>query len=186
MKFRLEEHSFKRYRQRVPSKASREEIEIIINATCHTWKEVWPEIDPARAGTPARFYMSPKGHVFVTKGDRIATVYSINIAKKKKFSDKNPTLEPMIAPISEVERAIDLMKQIYAYNGSGANAQIVLDDGNLSDQHILWCLDVALKENIHNSTPEQLDIEEQCLELMLELSEHEKNEAYETFWDQKT
>jgi hypothetical protein len=89
MKLRLEEHAIQRYKQRIPSKANREEISIIVNATCHTWKEVHPEVEIPTSGLKAKYFMGRKGHVFIVKGDRLATVLTITQAREGKFSPKN-------------------------------------------------------------------------------------------------
>lgn len=51
--------------------------------------------------------------------------------------------------ITEAERveAVALVKGIYAANCVGCCCHIVLDDGNVKDNHIEYCLEVAKERN---------------------------------------
>ena len=62
-------------------------------------------------------------------------------------------------------KGVELVKQIYSYNLVGSNCHIVLDDFNIEDSDIDWCLNESLDKNIHGSTKKQLEIERECLEL---------------------
>lgn len=61
-------------------------------------------------------------------------------------------------------------------NPTGGNAHIVLDDFNLEDENIQWCLD-NLISNYHESTSEQLVNERNCLESLLRLNLDERVSA---------
>lgn len=70
--------------------------------------------------------------------------------------------------------AAELIRRVYEQGAVGGNAHIVLDDWNLEDAHIRWCLDEALVENIHCT---DVEVERRCLEAMLELSMDERASA---------
>ncbi len=67
----------------------------------------------------------------------------------------------------------DLIAAVYKYNSVGANCHIVIDDDNYDDDSIRFCLD-SLAENIHESTPEQIEIERKLLNNLLILTENER------------
>jgi len=48
---------------------------------------------------------------------------------------------------SEIKKVCDLILEYYIDNSAGGALHIVLDDGNLEDRHIHWCLNNAIKEN---------------------------------------
>lgn len=88
----------------------------------------------------------------------------------------------MSAPIS-IETAIMLMADIYKFSCVGGNAHIVTDDGNVEDEHIRWCLDVALIENMHEAGADQLLAERAALEYLLTIPLEDRESAYELLWD---
>jgi hypothetical protein len=73
--------------------------------------------------------------------------------------------------------AAQLIGEVYGFNGVGGNAHIVLDDWNIDDDDIRWCLDVAMKENAHEADTDQLAAERACLEALLALSLDERASA---------
>ena len=59
-----------------------------------------------------------------------------------------------------------LIDAIYEYSCVGSNLHIIIDDFNIEDCQIEWCLTEAIKENIHESDEDQLNIEIECLEAL--------------------
>lgn len=55
------------------------------------------------------------------------------------------------------------IKEIYTFHGAGGNAHIVLDDENVDNESIQWCLNKGLKENVHEACEEQLFLERHVL-----------------------
>lgn len=78
---------------------------------------------------------------------------------------------------SQVENAIALARSIYQYSAVGSNCHIVLDDGNLSDDDIQFCLD-SLARNYHEATPDQLEVERKLLNLMMGMSRTQRKKVY--------
>lgn len=64
---------------------------------------------------------------------------------------------------ARTQAAAKLADAVYEFNCVGGNCHIVLDDFNIEDSHIDWCLDEGLKTNIHDHDNEQLEIEKNCL-----------------------
>ncbi len=83
-----------------------------------------------------------------------------------------PCYEYVVNPA--VELAAELIDTVYEYSGVGGNCHIVTDDYNIEDEYIHWCLDVALKDNIHEADEGQLAAEKACLEQLLKLTEDER------------
>lgn len=77
----------------------------------------------------------------------------------------------------KTKAAAALVAEVYEYSLVGGNAHIVVDDWNLEDDNIRWCLDTALAENVHEADDEQLAAERACLEALLALT---PAEHYET------
>jgi len=71
--------------------------------------------------------------------------------------------EPSI--VSEATlKAAELVYAVYEFSSVGGNAHIVLDDFNIEDSSIDWCLTEGLQTNIHEHDAGQLQIERECLE----------------------
>jgi len=70
-----------------------------------------------------------------------------------------------------------LVAKVYEFSCVGGNAHNVVDDWNLKDHNIRWCLDEALKENAHEADSEQLAAERACLEALLALTDDERASA---------
>lgn len=84
--------------------------------------------------------------------------------------------EPAI--INDATRAAAaLVAKVYEFSMVGGNAHIVVDDWNLEDHNIRWCLDTALVENFHEASDEQLSAERGCLEALLALNPAERASA---------
>ncbi len=81
--------------------------------------------------------------------------------------------------LTAIDKAVDLMRAVYAFSVVAGNAHVVVDDGNMEDAHIRWCLDVALPENIHEATTEQLTAERECLEHLLSMSQDDREIAWD-------
>ena len=74
-------------------------------------------------------------------------------------------------------KAAELVQQIYEYNSAGSNCHIVLDDFNIEDGSIDWCLSEGLGVNIHKSSKEQLDVERECLMSFKDMTVEERASA---------
>lgn len=93
---------------------------------------------------------------------------------------------------NEQVRAVAVMiAQIYENHCTGGMLHIVLDDWNIEDHNIRWCLDEAITEaanggyggDIH---PDDLALMRRCGEAMLALTEEERASAlalYDGFWE---
>lgn len=77
----------------------------------------------------------------------------------------------------KTKTAAALVAKVYEYSLVGGNAHIVVDDWNLEDDNIRWCLDTALAENVHEADDEQLAAERVCLEALLALTPPERASA---------
>ena len=75
------------------------------------------------------------------------------------------------------QAAAALIAKVYEFSMAGGNAHIVVDDWNLEDSDIRWCLDTALAENVHKADEEQLAAEKACLEALLALKPAERASA---------
>jgi hypothetical protein len=76
----------------------------------------------------------------------------------------------------EVEEVITLINKLYKTESAGGMLHVVVDDGNLEDEHIEWCIDYCnLPENV-----DRLD-KNLCLHIaykMLELTYEQRVTAY--------
>jgi hypothetical protein len=76
--------------------------------------------------------------------------------------------------INKVNEAIELVKNYYYDgNGSGGNLHVVLDDGNLKDSDIEFCLNNCLTENDIEGT-------KLCF-LLLDMSITQRNKLYNNY-----
>lgn len=69
-----------------------------------------------------------------------------------------------------MEKVADLIEEIYRFNSVGGNCHIVLDDHNIDDGSIDYCLTHGLSDNVHEHTEKQIKIEKECLEAFRALS----------------
>lgn len=76
----------------------------------------------------------------------------------------------------EIDEVAYLIGKIYEYSAVGGNAHIVVDDFNIKDENIQFCLD-NLKENVHEAEPTQLAWEECALLGLKRLSLSERASA---------
>lgn len=83
---------------------------------------------------------------------------------------------PQIVTPRTIEVAA-MIDAIYVYSCVGSNAHIVVDDWNLEDENIEYCLNTAIPENFHNATPEQLQGEIVFLTAMQAMSVEERASA---------
>lgn len=77
----------------------------------------------------------------------------------------------------KTKAAAALVAKVYEFSCVGGNAHNVVDDWNLEDDCIRWCLDEALKTNVHEADAKQLAAERACLEALLALTEDERASA---------
>lgn len=75
------------------------------------------------------------------------------------------------------KKAAALCGAVYEFNGVGGNCHIVLDDFNIDDDAIEYCLNQGLSNNIHKHTAEQLEVERECLLAFRSLSVAERASA---------
>lgn len=73
--------------------------------------------------------------------------------------------------------AARLADAVYEFNGVGGNCHIVLDDFNIDDDDIDYCLNEGLANNVHEHTEDQLAIEKECLLAFRVLSVAERASA---------
>lgn len=111
--------------------------------------------------------------------DGTVTDAELDKAKTPNASDRTGLIELTVA----------LAKQIYEYSCNGSNCHIVLDDQNLESFWIQNVIDNGLTEghrefNWFNSTPDQLEIERQCMHCMLTLSESDRQVVIDTLFPQ--
>lgn len=52
--------------------------------------------------------------------------------------------QPWTCPI---DKLLELCKWYYSYHGAGGSLHIVLDDGNLQDTHVDFCIDYSINAN---------------------------------------
>lgn len=83
-----------------------------------------------------------------------------------------------------IDKAKILVDQVYDYSGVGSNCHVVIDDYNIGDSSIRWVLDEAIPENLHEATPDQLEIERSLMGLLLGLSESERAKVFGLEWDE--
>ena len=69
----------------------------------------------------------------------------------------------------EIKQRIRELKHIIynKYNCAGGELHIVLDDGNIEEDHIKWCLDNSI---VKISDEEEKKVYTECAELLLKLS----------------
>lgn len=84
--------------------------------------------------------------------------------------------KPSIVNDATKEAAI-LTNAVYEFSCSGGNCHIVLDDFNIDDDSIEYCLNEGLEDNLHEHTAEQLKIERECLLAFKALSVAERASA---------
>lgn len=77
----------------------------------------------------------------------------------------------------KTKMAASLIDEVYDYSAVGGNAHIVLDDWNLEDHHIKWCIYEAIPENFHKYSDPQLEAEKACLYMLLGMSMEERISA---------
>ncbi len=75
------------------------------------------------------------------------------------------------------KKAAELAGAVYEFNCVGGNCHIVLDDFNIEDEDIEYCLTQSLRNNLHDHTAEQLEIEKACLLAFKVLSVAERASA---------
>lgn len=73
--------------------------------------------------------------------------------------------------------AASLIAAIYEFSCVGGNAHIVVDDWNLGDENIDWCLNEALKTNFHEASIKQLEAERAALTALRALTVSERYSA---------
>jgi hypothetical protein len=73
-----------------------------------------------------------------------------------------------------VKKTIDLIQEIYKTESTGGDCHIVLDDFNIENDHIQWCIDWINRNEIPEIGPEVKAIELECMNLMLTMSIDER------------
>ena len=73
-------------------------------------------------------------------------------------------------PTQEARALRPLIARVYEYSAVGGNAHVVLDDWNIEDNHIDWCLTTGIDTNIHQAGASDIAAERACLEAMKALS----------------
>ena len=70
----------------------------------------------------------------------------------------------------QIKKVADIVDAIYRFNSVGGNCHIVIDDYNIDDGSIDWCLKHGLSSNVHKHPEKHLKIEKEFLEAFRELS----------------
>ena len=73
--------------------------------------------------------------------------------------------------------AAKLIDAIYGFHCAGGNAHVVVDDYNLEDYHVDWCLNASLTDKSEMASAEQLKAEQECLRALKALSLDERASA---------
>lgn len=79
-------------------------------------------------------------------------------------------------------KAANLADEVYKHNCVGGNLHIVLDDWNIEDENIDWCINHIKTQPNDDSTPEQLKAEMKCAEYLRGLTIEERNSAMAIQW----
>lgn len=66
-------------------------------------------------------------------------------------------------------QAADLIAAVYCYSLVGGNAHIVLDDWNLEDEHVMFCME-EVRSNQFGYSDEQIEAELKCLLALYDMS----------------
>ena len=77
----------------------------------------------------------------------------------------------------EIKERIRFLKQeIYKFHGAGGGLHIVLDDGNMDDESINYC--IGYIKECGNFTKEQKNMQIECAELLLKLGWSKRIKMY--------
>ena len=77
---------------------------------------------------------------------------------------------PKLTP-EQKQEIYDVIAQIYAVNGVGGALHIVLDDLNVEDHHIKWCIG----DEVLNNYPEKdWELYRRCAELLLNVHKKQR------------
>lgn len=129
--------------------------------------------------------MSQDKSVFFSCGDSIMKPVAISSDVKAYIPDEDD--EPyddwqkrgsVIIENEKTLHASKLIMKIYEFNCVGANCHIVLDDQNIDDDDIEFCIGAA-KENYHEQPKENNDAEFECMNLFLTMTLDERCSAIE-------
>ena len=69
------------------------------------------------------------------------------------------------------QETIELIKEIYKKHPVGGELHIVLDDGNVENHHIQWCID-----NLE-CDPEERELYLKCANNLLKMEEYQRDEV---------
>jgi hypothetical protein len=67
--------------------------------------------------------------------------------------------------------ALDAIREVYEESSMGGALHIVLDDGNVEDEHLAWC---ATPEALAYCGGSMTDAERRCYDLLVQMSEQER------------
>lgn len=68
----------------------------------------------------------------------------------------------------KVQEAIELARIVYDTNGAGGGLHIVLDDFNIEDSDIEWCLEEGIRDNDNTDAETERDLAQLLLTMTLE------------------
>lgn len=85
----------------------------------------------------------------------------------------------VVNEITPIEQAIQAVKEVYKYSGVGSGLHIVLDDENIEDHHIVWCVENTIPA-IENDAEKQAC--EVCAHLLLGLTYREREQVMGCYW----
>lgn len=77
----------------------------------------------------------------------------------------------------QIRAAAALIGEVYEYHGVGGYLHIVIDDWNLEDDHLEYCLQAIEKNEWDNEENEALEIQRKCCDALMKLTELERGAA---------
>jgi hypothetical protein len=81
----------------------------------------------------------------------------------------------------KVKSLVEVIGRVYDISCVGGLLHIVLDEWNLEDENVKWCLEDAIPENFHQHSEEEIAIEIECALALLSATEEERGSALARF-----
>ena len=79
--------------------------------------------------------------------------------------------------VEQKQEIYDVIAQIYAVDGVGSALHIVLDDLNVEDHHIIWCIK-HMQDYPHSEEEQRLCV--RCAQLLLAVHKKQRKRLIET------
>ena len=77
------------------------------------------------------------------------------------------------------EQTLRAIAEVYKYHGAGSGLHIVLDDENVEDDSIVWCIENSIPEIENEAERKACEV---CAKLLLELTYEERKKIMEFYW----